>query len=167
VSSTGALADDGSFSWAISSDGRFVAFHSQATNLVPNDTNNNMDVLLRDRQTHTTTRVSVASDGTEANGLSNFPAISGDGLLVTFNSNAGNLVPGDTNEEDDEFLLDRTTGLVTRVSVTNLGRQIFGFSNGVWIGGGGRFIVFVSNGGNVVAGDTNGTYDVFVRDRFG
>lgn len=82
---------------AISTDGRFVAFTSTASNLVPGDTNGTTDVFVRDRQTGTTERVSVSSAGAQANDASTDPAISGDGTLVAFFSAASNLVPNDTN----------------------------------------------------------------------
>jgi Tol biopolymer transport system component len=90
----------------ISADGRYVVFHSEAANLVPNDTNGVGDIFVRDRQTGTTTRVSVDSSGAQANGVSNFqrPAISADGRYVAFHPfNA--LVPGDTNNAEDVFVV--------------------------------------------------------------
>ena len=89
---------------AISADGRFVAFDSEATNLVPGDTNDASDVFVRDRQTGTTRRVSVSSGGAQGNGASFDPAISADGRFVAFNSDATNLVPGDTNGAADVFV---------------------------------------------------------------
>ena len=83
---------------AISADGRFVAFGSCATNLVPGDTNGCSDVFVRDRQTGTTQRVSVGPGGAQGNGFSVDPAISADGRFVAFESRATNLVPGDTND---------------------------------------------------------------------
>jgi hypothetical protein len=85
---------------ALSADGRYVAFFSNASNLVPGDTNGYGDIVVYDRQTDTIERVSVAADGTQGNrnsGVNNFPDISADGRYVTFYSDATNLVPGDTN----------------------------------------------------------------------
>ena len=93
-----------SFDPAISADGRFVAFSSDATNLVPGDTNGTADVFVRDRQTGTTRRVSVGPGGAQGNGDSVDPALSADGRFVAFESDATNLVPGDTNGVDDVFV---------------------------------------------------------------
>src|SRR5207302_2591866 len=92
---------------ALSADGRFVAFVSFATNLVAGDTNGATDVFVHDRQTGITERVSVASDGTEGNSWSVSPAISADGRIVAFISDATNLLPGDTNGVDDIIVHDR------------------------------------------------------------
>ena len=100
VSSGGAQGNDSSFSPAISADGRFVAFDSVATNLVPGDTNGAADVFVRDRQTGTTRRVSVGPGGVQGNDVSVTPAISADGRFVAFESLATNLVPGDTNDAE-------------------------------------------------------------------
>jgi Tol biopolymer transport system component len=81
-----------------------VAFQSIATNLVPEDTNAEIDVFVRDRETTETTRVSVASDGTQANDLSVLPATSADGRAVAFTSSATNLVAGDANQTSDVFV---------------------------------------------------------------
>src|SRR5690348_3425787 len=91
---------------AISADGRFVAFQSAASNLVPGNTNGVSDVFVRDLQTGTTERVSVDSTGTPGNGASEAPSLSGDGALVAFQSQATNLVTGDTNNATDVFVHD-------------------------------------------------------------
>jgi hypothetical protein len=103
---------DGSREAAISADGRFVAFTSFATNLVAGDTNARSDIFVRDRQTGETSRVSVASDGTQGNaptpGISSeLAALSADGRFVAFRSAATNLVDGDTNGWPDIFVHDR------------------------------------------------------------
>ena len=119
VDSSGNETNEGSYSPAISSDGRFVAFSSYATNLVSGDTNGLIDIFVHDRQTGQTTRVSVDSSGFEANGESaEHPVeISGDGRFVAFSSDATNLVNGDTNGVTDVFVHDRQTGQTARVSV--------------------------------------------------
>jgi Tol biopolymer transport system component len=89
---------------SISSDGRFVAFHSDARNLVPDDTNRTGDVFLHDRSTGTTTRVSISSDGGQGNFWSMLGKVSADGRAVAFTSDSGNLVPGDTNIARDIFV---------------------------------------------------------------
>ena len=81
---------------ALSADGRYVAFHSIATNLVAGDTNATWDVFVHDRQTGITERLSVDSSGSQGNACSMRPAISGDGRYVAFLSDATNLVPDDT-----------------------------------------------------------------------
>jgi len=150
----------------VSADGRFVAFHAQASNLVPGDTNGWLDVFVHDRETEETTRISVVSDGTEGNGYSYTPCISGDGRFVAFHSYATALVPGDTNKHYDIFVHDRQTGQTTRVSVTSDGAQGNGFSTKPSTSPDGRFVAFNSNGSNLVPGDTNdNTTDVFVHDR--
>jgi Tol biopolymer transport system component len=165
LASDGAQADDDSSSAALSGDGRVVAFHSFATNLVPGDTNFSADVFAHDRLTGTTSRVSVASDGAQANDRSLFPAISADGRFVAFHSDATNLVPGDTNGVEDVFVHDRLTGETTRVSVASGGAQANGRSIFSTISADGRFVAFHSDATNLVPGDTNGVADVFVHDR--
>ena len=161
---SGATNDVATIAPAISADGRFVAFESLASNLVPGDTNGTRDVFVRDRQARTTERVSVASDGTQANGFSSPGSINGDGRLVVFGSFASNLVQGDTNQQNDVFVRDRQAGITQRVSVTSQGLQADGSSTLADISGDGRFVVFASAATNLVAGDANGTDDVFVRD---
>jgi Tol biopolymer transport system component len=104
VSSGGAQGNNGSDSPAISLGGRFVAFQSRATNLVPGDTNNLVDVFVHDRQTGTTRRVSVSTGGAQGNNESRSPAISADGRFVAFDSPSSNLVSGDTNGVEDIFV---------------------------------------------------------------
>jgi Tol biopolymer transport system component len=148
-----------------SADGRIVAFQSDASNLVPGDTNGAMDVFVRDRQTGTTTRVSVDSAGQEGNSASFMGAISADGRFVAFGSHADNLVAGDRDFESDVFVHDRLTGVTELVSVNGAGQQQNGTSAGMDISGDGRFVAFVSFATNLVPGDTNDQSDVFVRDR--
>src|ERR1700704_4259198 len=111
----------------LSSGGRFVAFVSEASDLVPHDTNGARDVYVRDRQTGITERVSVSSAGVEGERESIAPSISGDGRFVTFQSRATNLVPNDTNDNtglfSDIFVRDRLAGTTTRVSVNSSGDQ--------------------------------------------
>ena len=118
----GVQGDGPSYEPAISADGRFVAFQSEATNLVPGDTNSAPDVFVRDRKTGRTQRVSVRSDGAQGNGTSAAPAISADGRFVAFYSDATNLVPGDTNDQGDVFVHDRQTG-TTREGERRTGRR--------------------------------------------
>jgi len=104
VDSAGVEADRSSTVASLSSDGRFVAFQSSATNLVSGDTNGREDIFVHDRSTGTTTRVSVDSNGTEANADSHRTRISGSGAAVAFQSFASNLVSGDTNNCADMFV---------------------------------------------------------------
>lgn len=167
VDSTGAEGDQKSESPAISADGRFVAFASEATNLVPNDTNANWDVFVHDTLTGSTSRVSVDSAGQQATGITGsfYPAISADGRFIAFASNAWNLVPNDTNGSLDIFVHDQSTGETTRVSVDSAGFQGSFFSSEPSISANGRFVAFESWASNLVANDTNGTGDVFLHDR--
>ena len=148
---------------AISADGRFVAFASSASNLVAGDTNGVPDVFVRDRLAGVTRRVSVGASG-QANHFSADPAISADGRFVAFESGASNLVAGDTNGKSDVFVRDRLAGVTRRVSV-GVGGQANYTSNIPAISADGRFVAFDSGASNLVAGDTNGTDDVFVWDR--
>src|SRR5437660_1328853 len=170
VASDGTQANNVSSYPALSADGRFVAFQSDATNLVAGDTNGATDVFVHDRQTGATERVSVASGGgTQGNrnsgGFFAFPALSADGRLVAFQSDATNLVARDTNGATDVFVHDRQTGTTERVSVASGGSQGNGFSAGPVLSADGRFVAFHSTATNLVAGDTNGATDVFVHDR--
>lgn len=167
INSAGGEGDSGSTAAAISGDGRFVAFRSQATNLVAADTNNAGDVFVHDRQTQQTTRVSVSSSGAEAQGASEQPAISGDGRFVAFVSDAANLVAGDTGGHRDVFLHDRQTGQTTRLSAGVGGVSANGESNNPAISGDGSTIAFVSDASNLltVGSDTNNVNDIFAYDR--
>lgn len=150
---------------SISGDGRFVAFASMASNLVPDDTNEALDVFVHDRETGRTTRASVATGGGESNDASYPPHISGDGRFVVFWSDASNLTPGDSNRAPDVFVHEIATGRTSLVSVAaNGGAANFG-SSYPRISWDGRFVAFASNASNLVAGDTNGSQDIFVRDR--
>ena len=149
----------------ISADGRFVAFVSNATNLVSGDTNGFVDVFVHDRLQHTTERVSVSSAGGQTDDLSWPASISADGRFVSFWSDARNLVPGDTNSFPDSFVHDRQSGSTERVSVGSGGQQGNGGSEGSSLSADSRFVAFDSEADTLVAGDTNGESDVFVRDR--
>jgi Tol biopolymer transport system component len=157
--------DGRSFIPALSADGRYAAFYSDASNLVAGDTNGARDVFVRDLQTSETTRVSVSSSGAEANGDSFAPAVSSDGRFVAFASSASNLVDGDTNDANDVFVRDRQTNTTTRVSVGFDGSQANGGSDQPSLSGDGRLVAFTSAATNIVAGDLNGVRDAFVYDR--
>lgn len=165
VSSAGAQGNGNSFSPSISADGRFVAFYSSASNLVGGDTNGSYDVFVRDRQTGKTRRVSVSSAGSQGDGRSSAPSISANGRLVAFESLASNLVGGDTNGSSDVFVRDRRTDTTRRISVSSAAVQGDGASVDPSISPDGRLVAFGSLASNLVGGDTNGSSDVFVRDR--
>jgi hypothetical protein len=168
VDSTGVQGNGTTDYAAISATGRYVAFASAATNLVAGDTNGVYDIFLHDRVAGTTERVSVDSAGVQGNGVSSWvPACSSDGRYVLFRSYATNLVPGDTNASGDLFVRDRQTATTERVSVDSAGVQGNGDSGDhyQWMSPDGRYVVFQSGASNLVPGDTNGKYDVFVRDR--
>jgi Tol biopolymer transport system component len=164
VGTGGTQGDQDSFFPSISADGRFVAFESFADSLVAGDGNGAPDVFVHDRQTGTTERVSVAAGGGSGNGSSYFPAISADGRFVGFTSGASNLVAADTNGVTDAFVRDRQTGTTARVNLGPGGAQANGASELSSISADGRFAAFASTASNLIAGDTNGFSDVFVRD---
>ena len=162
VATGGGQANGRSFFPAISADGRFAAFYSDASNLVSGDTNGVLDVFVNDRQTGETARVSIDPAGAEANGDSFAPAISADGRFVTFSSAASNLVAGDTNGVDDVFVRDRQENRTTRVSFAPGGAEANGGSYSPSISADGRRVAFPSDATNLVLGDTNSVRDVFV-----
>ncbi|MFN0241561.1 MAG: TolB family protein [Planctomycetota bacterium] len=166
VNSAGIQGDGYSQNCSISGDGRYIAFHSYSTNLVPGDIGGFADIFVRDLQMLTTTRVSIGAGGVQGNGDSWVPFISANGRYVSFQSNASNLVSDDTNGLMDVFVHDRQTGSTTRVSVDTGGAQGNGVSDVSSISGDGRQVVFESDASNLVAGDTNAAGDVLVRDRF-
>jgi uncharacterized repeat protein (TIGR01451 family) len=151
---------------SISGDGRYVAFSSEASNLVRGDRNANPDVFVHDRLTHQTTRVSVAGDGTEANAGGSEPDISRDGRFVAFLSVSDNLVP-DTNFTSDVFVHDRQTGVTERISEAPDGSDANGQSLfAPRLSADGRFVYFTSFASNLVAGDPdNGDVDAYLFDR--
>ncbi len=165
VATAGTQGNDDSTEPSLSADGRWVAFQSLASNLVTTDLNGVQDVFVRDVLLSTTEIVSVTDDGIQANNVSSFPAISADGRWVAFQSLASNLVLGDTNGVRDVFVYDRLFRTIERVSLTDGEAQANGASLSPSISQDGQFVAFVSDATNLVAGDTNGVRDVFVRDR--
>jgi Tol biopolymer transport system component len=148
---------------SISADGRYVAFQSGAWNLVRGTDNGYADIYVHDRLTGQTTRVSVASDGTEGNEESLDPSLSADGRFVAFTSWASNLVDGDTNEWADIFVHDRTTGQTSRVSIAFDASQGDHMSEWPSFAASGGWVAFASEAGNLVSDDTNGEVDIFIR----
>jgi Tol biopolymer transport system component len=163
VAMDGGAGNAQSFYPSISATGRYVAFISDASNLVPNDTNLNRDIFVRDLVARTTELVSVSSDETLQNSSAATPAISADGSVVTFASFATNLVPGDTNGHFDVFVRDRTAGTTVRASVATNGTEGNQPSTVPGISGDGQFVAFASDSTNLVATDTNDRGDVFVH----
>ncbi|MBI2168579.1 MAG: PD40 domain-containing protein [Actinobacteria bacterium] len=167
----GGYADAWSAASKMSADGRVVAFHSTATNLVPGDTNGTTDVFVHDRDADgdgifdepgavETSRVSVSESGGQANGTSDSPTLTRSGSFVAFQSHATNLVPGDSGTED-VFMVERASGRVRRVSELD-GLVGNGGSSDAQLGADDGVIVFTSHATNLVAGDTNGTSDVLI-----
>lgn len=157
----------GSYGSSIGTDGRWIVFDSDATNLVPKDLNHARDVFLRDTLNGTTTRVSVSDTEEEANDASSVnsaASVSADGRYVAFISGATNLIAGDTNGKIDVFVRDTVAGTTRRVSVDSSGRQANAASNGSSISADGRKVVFQSVASDLVVGDTNMRQDVFVHD---
>jgi Tol biopolymer transport system component len=161
----GTPGNDDSDEVTISSDGNHVGFTSTSTNLVGGDTNGARDVFVQDWLASEMARVSVATDGAQANGDSSGPSLSADGRYVVFVSAATNLVTADTNGEPDVFIHDRLTGATARVSVASDGKQADRGSGWGSLSGDGQFVAFYSDATNLVAADTNALGDAFVHDR--
>lgn len=167
---------------SISADGRYVAFASLETSLVAGDTNGFEDVFVRDRTAGTTVRASLSGAGEQAacppfvtlGGCTRDPVISADGRFVAFRSRATNLALSDTNNREDVFVRDLVAATTELASVASDGTQGNGnsgeahFTNDetrIAVSADGRFVAFTSDATNLVAADTNGLEDVFVRDR--
>jgi hypothetical protein len=187
VKTNGDQVNGNSSNPAIDRNGRVVAFESAASNLVDGDTNGAWDIFVRERDTDadnifdevgavSTVRVSVKTDGSEANGSSYNAAVSSTGRFVAFESAASNLVDGDGNGKRDIFVRDRDTdddgifdevGAVstTRVSLDTDGNDANGDSYHPSISSTGRYVAFGSAASDLIDGDTNGFEDIFVRDR--
>lgn len=165
ISSAGVEADLSSSDVSISADGRFVAFQSNATTLVPHDTNGFSDVFVRDRKTGTTYRVSVATGGAQSDAFSGNAEISADGRFVVFASDATNLVPGDTNGRSDIFIRDRKTKTTRRVSISSAGVQADDHNYDPSVSATGRFVVWETYAKTLVAKDTDDLQHVYLRDR--
>jgi Tol biopolymer transport system component len=163
VSSAGTQGN-GFSGWSdLSADGRYVVFDSQATNLVSGDINGRTDVFLHDRDTGTTTRLSVSTAGVQGDGTSSSPSIDRNGQYVAFWSRATNLVAGDTNGAADIFLRDLRKSTTSRVSLDSAGLEADGDSFRPRLSEGGCVAVFQSDATDLVSGDTNAVTDVFVR----
>lgn len=146
----------------ISADGRWVTFESTASNLVVNDTNNAADIFVFDTQTNQLTRISVDAGGAQGNGNSTHPMMAANGGVVVFESEASNLVSGDTNNSSDIFLYDLTTRTPQRISQAASQADKGSYSPSVAAEG--QLVVFESEATNLVANDTNGFSDIFIKD---
>jgi Tol biopolymer transport system component len=166
LAANGALqANDASYTPSVSADGRWVAFSSDASNLVPGDFNHSRDVFLRDTTTGAIRRVSVSSAGQQGNADSYNPSISGDGRYVVYDSFASNLVPGDTNRQGDVFLYDRDNRSTTRISVRYDGAQTDAQSGFGVISKDGNTIAFESRAAQVIKGVTSPATQLYAYDR--
>lgn len=164
-STGGSVANSASSGHTISSNGRYVAFHSQASNLVSGDTNGFSDIFVRDTWLNTTTLISKSSAGVIGNSSSFHPGISCDGTVITFSSDATNLTASDTNGVRDIFIVDRIGGhnianITQTLTTTNADYLVPTISCD------NKKLIFNSDSGELVAGDTNGEHDVFMYDIF-
>ncbi len=166
ANSLGEQGNGGSYDPSITEYGYVVSYTSTASNLVADDTNDVSDIFVTDWDYGETFRVSVSSEGVEADGPSYLSSFSHDGRFVVYVSEASNLVPGDNNEVADVFLADLYLQTTERVSVNGEGVEANGASLGrPVVSWDGRFVAFTSAATNLVPGDTNGSLDVFLRDR--
>jgi len=166
VSSSGLPGDSHSESPSLSHDGLWLAFSSEATNLVAADTNGYDDVFVRNLASGTTELISLSTAGAQGGGHSHSPEISPDGSCVVFSSGAPNLVSGDTNNRVDIFVRDLAAGTTERVSLGASGGQPTYDCEDPCISFDGRYVAFSSQAPLLTAiADTNNRADIFVRDR--
>jgi Tol biopolymer transport system component len=167
IGDQGAVPDSGSYEGAATDNGRFVAFSSDATNLIAEDGNEYPDVFVRDRKSGETLLVSHDAAGAPGNSYSYYPSISANGRFVVFESYATDLVDVDGNGVWDVFLADMKTGDVMRVSEPPGGGDgdSHAFVYGASISKNGRYVAYYSGASNLVADDSNEYYDVFLFDR--
>ena len=158
---TGVEADAYCFGASLSPDGRYVLFLSGANNLVPDDSNDQVDVFLRDRKTGMTQRVSVDSFGVEGDGSCLSASFSADGSRVAFASDSTNLTEGDSNGQVDVFLHDVRTGITERISVANSGDEADALSMSPCVSRDGSLVVFSSRASNLTRDDQNKAEDIF------
>jgi Tol biopolymer transport system component len=165
LNSSGIQGNASSGNPSLSADGRYVAFESEADNLVLDDSNQIKDVFVHDRETGETRLVSVDGAGIQGNASSGNPSLSADGRYVAFESEADNLVLDDSNQIKDVFVHDRETGETRRVSVDGAGIQGNASSGNPSLSADGRYVAFESEADNLVLDDSNQIKDVFVHDR--
>jgi Tol biopolymer transport system component len=164
----GLPGNDAGIAGPMSSDGRYVTFWSESSNLGEHGTNGSWHVFLRDRATGIVELMSVDSNGIQGDAGGEFPSITADGRFVAFGSFSTNLVPNDTNSKEDLFVHDRLTGMTTRWNVRPDGSQsdwtgLYFAASFPGFSGDGRFLSFTAWSDDLVGGDTNGVRDVFVR----
>ncbi len=164
TNAAGERANGSSFNPAISADGRYVAFESDATNLVAGDGNGARDIFVKDLQTGAVWCASTDAQGVFGNGVSSSPDITADGRYVVFQSNAPNLVPGDSNGAIDVFIKDIQTGAIRRASTDALGAGGNAASESARISADGHFVTFASAATNLVPDYTNYRTDIFIKD---
>ncbi len=161
----GVVGNNASQSSDVSADGRYVVFHSLASNLILGDNNDTFDVFLKDAQTQQIWLVSTSLGGAgPANGPSFEPSVSADGRYVLFTSYASDIVANDTNNNPDMFVWDKTTQENIRVSVAWDGGEGNGSADGGDLSGDGVWVVFTSDSENLIPGDSNGKIDIYLRD---
>jgi Tol biopolymer transport system component len=168
VRSNGNQGNGASRSPSISANGRYVAFESDASNLVAHDSDDKTDIFVHDRKTKRTKRVSIRTLVTAVAGTlgdSRFAAISGNGRFVAFRSQSTILVNFDTNGHSDVFVHDRKKFKTKRISIRTNGAQGDGGSSHPAISFDGRFVAFESHASTLVANDSNDEEDTFLRDR--
>jgi Tol biopolymer transport system component len=165
VDNDGDEGTDSSLQPAISDNGRFVAFYSYASDLVPDDGNGFPDIFVHDRKLGTTELISSDSDGNEGTGSSFSPDISANGRYIVYGSESANLVPGDNNFDFDIFIHDRKLGTTERISVSPGGADALGPSFDPDISANGRFVTYSSLASGLVPEDDDNASDVFVYDR--
>lgn len=161
----GATAAGISTGGVVSADGRYVTFNSNARDLVDDKTHAATDAFVTDLHTGETERVSVTSEGGQANSNAHAGGMSSDGRYVVFTSYASNLVPDDTNGRTDTFVHDRSTGETERVSVAADGTEANGPSQNSAISADGRYVAFASRATNITPEATSGQLHAFVKDR--
>ena len=164
VTSAGVEGNGASDGAALSADGRFVVFRSDASNLTPGDGNARADIFVYDTQSGAIELVSLTSAGGGANESSADPHVSADGRFVVFVSAASNLVPGDSNGLPDVFLRDRQLGVTTLVSEPSSGGAANGASYRPRISADGQWIAFPTDAANLTNGDVNGVRDIVVYE---
>lgn len=162
--SNGQVVSSGNNEATMSYDGRYVVFAAFSP-LIPEDTNETFDVYRRDLQTGEIMLVSKTMSGGIANRASNQAVISGDGQFVAYISRATNIVPGDTNENNDVFVYNVQTGTTQRINVTSRGKQAVGETYYPDISYDGRYVTYGSLASNLVLADSNDAIDIFLYDR--
>lgn len=147
-----------------STDGQYLIFSSSTNNLVPNDTNDAVDIFIKNLQTDSIQLISTDSSGTQANSDSQNAELSSDGRYAVFESTASNLVADDTNAKRDIFTKDLQTGSIKVISTDETGLHSNGDSSHAHFSADGRYVVFKSTASNLVDGDVDNTMDIFVKD---